>query len=65
MRSATPSNRRRRPHLLGTDAAATPAESPTVAQPANAQPANPTAVPEPATTPELPGEQPSSGETAA
>lgn len=45
--------------------AATSAESPTVAQPANAQPANPTAVPEPATTPELPGEQPSSGETAA
>jgi sec-independent protein translocase protein TatB len=43
-----------------TDAAATSAESPTVAQPAN-----PTAVPEPATTPELPGEQPSSGETAA
>ena len=48
-----------------TDAAATSAEPPTVVQPTNAQPANPTAVPEPATTPELPGEQPSSGETAA
>ena len=40
--------------------AADAAETPSVAQPAN-----PTAVPEPATTPELPGEQPSSGETAA
>ena len=35
------------------------------ARPPDAPPANPTAVPEPATTPELPGEQPSSGETAA
>lgn len=35
------------------------------ATPTVAPPANPTAVSEPATTPELPGEQPSSGETAA
>ena len=35
------------------------------ATPTVAPPANPTAVPEPTTTPELPGEQPSSGETAA
>ena len=40
--------------------AADAAETPSVAQPVN-----PTAVPEPATTAELPGEQPSSGETAA
>jgi len=35
------------------------------ATPTVAPPANPTAVPEPATPSELPGEQPSSGETAA
>jgi Tat protein translocase TatB subunit len=48
------------PSAPAADAAPAPAESPIAAQPAN-----PTAVPEPATAPELPGEQPSSGETAA
>lgn len=50
------------------DALSDPVEAPQPSPPAteaNAPPANPTAVPEPATTPELPGEQPSSGETAA
>ena len=57
------------------DALSEPVESPQptpgspaaadAATPTPMQPANPTAVPEPAASPELPGEQPSSGETAA
>ena len=42
-----------------------PVADATPAPPQVVQPANPTAVPEPAPAGELPGEQPSSGETAA
>jgi sec-independent protein translocase protein TatB len=52
------------PSQSSTPAQTAAAEAGT-APPAVVQPANPTAVPEPAIAPELPGEQPSSGETAA